>query len=123
MMLILSVPVIFMGQSIAHPDAPVLAALSWIPPFTPFLMVARAANDPPLWQIVGTLLLMLATTSGVVWLSGRAFRAGALSIGKLDRRAVLAAFVGRAGQIPRRSTQKAPRAIAGPSQIPTGRLG
>jgi ABC-2 type transport system permease protein len=97
MMLILSVPLIFMAQAITHPDAPVLEALSWIPPFTPFLMVARAANDPPFWQIAGTLALMLATTIVVVWISGRAFRAGALTVGKVDRRAVLAAFMGRAG--------------------------
>jgi len=97
LMLILSVPLIFMAQAITHPDAPVLTALSWIPPFTPFLMVARAANDPPVWQIAGTLALMLATTTVVVWISGRAFRAGALTVGKVDRRAVLAAFMGRAG--------------------------
>jgi len=97
LMLILSVPLIFMAQAITHPDAPVLTALSWIPPFTPFLMVARAANDPPVWQIAGTLALMLATTTVVVWISGRAFRAGALTVGKVDRRAVLAAFLGRAG--------------------------
>jgi ABC-2 type transport system permease protein len=95
MMLILSIPVIFMGQSIAHPDAPILAALSWIPPFTPFLMVARAANDQPLWRIAATLALMVLTTSGVVLVSGRAFRAGALSVGKVDPKAVLAAFAGR----------------------------
>jgi ABC-2 type transport system permease protein len=97
MMVILSVPLVFMGQSINHPDAPVLTALSWVPPFTPFLMAARVANEPPLWQIGGTLALMLATTAAVVWLSGRAFRAGALSIGKVDRKAILAAFMGRGG--------------------------
>ena len=97
MMLMLSVPLIFMAQAINHPDAPVLAALSWIPPFTPFLMVARAASDPPLWQVIGTLALMIATTAVVVWISGRAFRAGALTVGKVDRRAVLAAFLGRSG--------------------------
>jgi ABC-2 type transport system permease protein len=97
LMLILSVPLIFMAQAITHPDAPVLTALSWIPLFTPFLMVARAANDPPVWQIVGTLAMMLTTTILVVWISGRAFRAGALTVGKVDRRAVLAAFMGRPG--------------------------
>ena len=97
LILILTIPVAFMGQSINHPDAPILTALSWIPPFTPFLMAARVANEPPLWQIGGTLALMLATTAAVVWLSGRAFRAGALSIGKVDRRAILAAFMGRGG--------------------------
>ena len=97
LILILTIPVAFMGQSINHPDAPVLTALSWVPPFTPFLMAARVANEPPLWQIGGTLALMLATTAAVVWLSGRAFRAGALSIGKVDRKAILAAFIGRGG--------------------------
>ena len=97
LILILTIPVAFMGQSINHPDAPILTALSWIPPFTPFLMAARVANDPPVWQVVGTLLLMLATTAVVVWISGRAFRAGALSIGKVDRKAIVAAFMGRAG--------------------------
>jgi ABC-2 type transport system permease protein len=97
LMVIMSIPLVFMSQSISHPDAPVLAALSWIPPFTPFLMAARVASEPPLWQIAGTLVLMLATTVAVVWLSGRAFRAGALSIGKVDRKAILAAFMGRGG--------------------------
>jgi len=96
-MLTLSVPLIFMAQAITHPDAPILTVLSWIPPFTPFLMAARVANDPPVWQIAGTLVLMVATTAAVVWISGRAFRAGALTVGKVDRRAVLAAFMGKAG--------------------------
>ncbi|MBV9510178.1 MAG: ABC transporter permease [Caulobacteraceae bacterium] len=82
MMLVLSAPLLFMGQSIAHPDAPLLAVLTWIPPFTPFLMVARAASDPPLWQVCGALALMAATTVAVVWISGRAFRSGALAMGK-----------------------------------------
>jgi ABC-2 type transport system permease protein len=96
-MLTLTVPLIMMGQSIRHPDAPILQTLSWIPPFTPFLMVARAASDPPLWQSVAALALMATTTVVVVWVSGRAFRAGALSIGKTDRKAVWGAFFGRAG--------------------------
>jgi ABC-2 type transport system permease protein len=93
-MLMLSVPLVFMAQSIRHPDAPILAVLSWIPPFTPFLMVARAANGPPAWQIVGTLALMTVTTAITVWISGRAFRAGALSIGRVDPRAALARLLG-----------------------------
>ena len=53
-MILLSLPMIFMSQAITHPDAPILATLSWIPVFTPFMMAARAASDPPLWQIGGT---------------------------------------------------------------------
>ena len=81
---LLIVPVVFLPQAIRHPDAPLLETLSWIPPFTPFLMTARAASEPPLWQVLGTGVLMAATVAVVVWIAGRAFRAGALSTGKID---------------------------------------
>jgi len=83
-MLTLSIPLVFMAQSIRHPDAPILGALSWIPPFTPFLMVARAASGPPGWQVAATLGLMAATTAVLVWVCGRAFRAGALGRVKIS---------------------------------------
>lgn len=83
-MIVLTIPIIFMAQAITRPDAPVLEALSWVPPFTPFIMAARAAADPPLWQIVGTGLLMAATTAVVIWIAGKAFRTGALSTGRVD---------------------------------------
>jgi ABC-2 type transport system permease protein len=89
-MIFLMVPVLFMSQAIRNPGSPLLEALSWIPPFTPFLMTARAASQPPLWEIAGTGLLMVLTTAGVVWIAGRAFRAGALSTGRLDLKAVIA---------------------------------
>jgi ABC-2 type transport system permease protein len=95
-MLVLTIPVIFMGQAIPHPNAPILQALTWFPPFTPFLMVARAASGPPAWQVAGAVALMMATTAVVLWLAGRAFRAGALSVGKLDYRALAAGLFGRA---------------------------
>lgn len=90
-MAVLIVPVLFMSQAIRRPDAPLLEALSWVPPFTPFLMTARAAGEPPLWQVLGTGALMIVTVFVVVWLSGRAFRAGALSTGKVDLKGLLSA--------------------------------
>jgi ABC-2 type transport system permease protein len=94
-MLVLMVPLIFMAQSIQHPDAPILAVLSWIPPFTPFLMIARVASAPSLFKIAGSLALMAATTSVVIWICGRAFRAGALSAGRIDPRAALVRLLRR----------------------------
>jgi len=84
LMLMLSLPMIFLTQAIRRPDAPLLEWLAWFPPFTPFLMTARAASGPPWWEIAGTLALMAATTATVVWISARAFRAGALSTSKFD---------------------------------------
>lgn len=83
-MALLTIPVLFLPQAIKRPDAPLLETLSWFPPFTPFLMTARAASAPPLWQVLGTGALMAATVALVVWIAGRAFRAGALSTGKID---------------------------------------
>lgn len=93
-MALLTIPIIFMTQAIRRPDSPLLEALSWIPPFTPFLMTARAASQPPLWEVVGTGVLMLATVGVVVWLAGRAFRAGALSTGKVDLKGLIAKIRG-----------------------------
>ena len=72
---------------------PLLAALSWFPPFTPFLMTARAGSGPPWWQIAGTLALMFVTAGAVVWLCARAFRAGALSTAKLDPKRLLSSLM------------------------------
>jgi ABC-2 type transport system permease protein len=90
--LLATVPILFMSLAIRDPGSPLLQALSWIPPFTPFLMLARAGSEVPLWEVVGTLILMLVTTALVVQLSGRAFKAGAISSGPMNWKAVLSRF-------------------------------
>jgi len=96
LMILLTVPIVFMGQAISHPDLPLLRALSWIPPFTPFLMAARAASGPPAWEVAGTAALMFAVTAFEVWVAGRAFRTGALASGRFDLRLLLAGITGAA---------------------------
>jgi ABC-2 type transport system permease protein len=95
-MLLITLPVMFLSLALEHPDAPLIVALSWIPPFTPFLMTARLASGPPLWQVLGALVLMAATTTAVVGLCARAFRAGALSTGRLDVKRLIGGMLGRA---------------------------
>jgi ABC-2 type transport system permease protein len=95
LMILLTIPMVFMGQAIARPDAPLLQLLSWIPPFTPFLMAARAASGPPWWQVAGTAGLMFAMTALELWVAGRAFRTGALSSGRFDLKLLLAGVSGR----------------------------
>ena len=95
LMILLTIPMVFMGQAIARPDAPLLQALSWFPPFTPFLMAARAASGPPWWQVVGTATLMFAMTAGELWIAGRAFRTGALSSGRFEFATFVAGIMGR----------------------------
>jgi ABC-2 type transport system permease protein len=95
MMLILSIPMIFMSQSITHPDMPIIKILCWVPPFTPFMMMVRAASGPTLFELVGTGLGMAAFIAITLWLSGKAFRAGALSTSKLDPKAMIMGILRR----------------------------
>ncbi|NBW06809.1 MAG: ABC transporter permease [Caulobacteraceae bacterium] len=93
-MMVLIVPLLVLQMALQTPDAPVVRILSWIPFFTPFLMSARVPSDPPMIEIAGTLAGMAVTALVMVWLAGRAFRAGALSDVKLSWKAFGAAIRG-----------------------------
>ena len=95
MMILLSIPLVFMNQAMLHPDAPVVQALSWFPPFTPFMMAARAASGPPWWQVVGSGALMFAVTGLELLVAGRAFRAGALSNSRFEPKHFFASLAGK----------------------------
>ena len=91
-MMILVVPLLVMQMAIRTPDAPIVQIMSWVPFFTPFLMSARAPSEPPLIEIVGTMGGMFAFALLMIWLAGRAFRAGALSDVKLSWKAFAGAI-------------------------------
>ena len=83
-MMVLVVPLLVVQMALVNPDAPAVKFLSWVPFFTPFLMSARAPSGPPMIEIIGTMAGMFAVALLMVWLAGRAFRAGALSDVKLS---------------------------------------
>jgi ABC-type Na+ efflux pump permease subunit len=64
------------------PNGPVARLLSWIPIYTPFIMMNRATADPPLVDMIGTLVLLLATTAVALWMSVKVFRIGILRTGQ-----------------------------------------
>jgi ABC-2 type transport system permease protein len=81
-MVIMIVPLMTMMFIPKEPNGTLATVLSWIPLYTPFVMMNRAAADPPLVDRVGTLVLLIATTGAVLWLSGRIFRIGILRTGQ-----------------------------------------
>lgn len=93
-MMVLIVPLLVMQMAIRTPDAPLVKIMSLIPPFTPFVMAARAPSGPPLIEIVGALIGMFLFAALMVWVAGRAFRAGALSDVKLNWKSFLGAVRG-----------------------------
>ncbi len=95
MMIVMSVPLLFMTQAVVHPDAPLLRALTWIPLFTPFMMAARAAGDPPAWEVAATALLMASVTGLELWVAIPAFKSGALATGRFSLRTFVGSLARR----------------------------
>lgn len=93
-MMVLVVPIMIMSMALKTPDAPVIQILSWVPFFTPFLMMARLHSNPPVVELIGAMAGMFAFALLMVWVSGRAFRAGALSDVKLSWKSFVTAIRG-----------------------------
>jgi ABC-2 type transport system permease protein len=76
-------PMLTVPMIMAAPDATVAVALSLIPMFTPVLMLMRLfATEVPLWQVVLSVILMLGSIFGAVWIAGRIYRIGILRYGQ-----------------------------------------
>jgi len=86
LMILMSIPLMFMTLAFTHPDATILKVLSWVPLFTPFVMAARAGSQPPLWEIIGTCVMMFSVTALELWVAVPAFRSGALASGRFELR-------------------------------------
>jgi len=55
---------------------------SMFPLFSPILLPARLAFDPPWWQILISIILLIGTVIGMIWIAGRIYRVGILLYGK-----------------------------------------
>jgi ABC-2 type transport system permease protein len=65
-----------------EPNSTLSVFASIFPLFSPIVMPARLSFDPPLWQVLLSVVLLMATSVGFVWLSGRIYRVGILLYGK-----------------------------------------
>lgn len=78
MMLVLMAPLLLIGPAIQNPETPVILGASWIPLFTPFLLIMRAgAGHLSFLEAAFPLALTALTAFLVLWGAGRVFQAGA----------------------------------------------
>lgn len=86
LMLPIMLPVIvafFMLQAIIQsPNSNMAIFGSLFPLFSPIIMPARLAFDPPLWQIVLSIVILIISCFFFAWLAGRIYRVGILMYGK-----------------------------------------
>jgi ABC-2 type transport system permease protein len=76
-------PLWFTSQFMLNPDGILATVLSIFPLTSPLSLPMRSAfTHIPEWQIVLSLLLLLVSALGAMWMAGRAFRLGMLRYGK-----------------------------------------
>jgi ABC-2 type transport system permease protein len=80
MPLILSI--IVMGSIITNPHSTVAVWFSIIPFTSPVAMMARIPFGIPIWQLILSMVILVASIFGTVWLAGRIYRVGLLMYGK-----------------------------------------
>lgn len=81
--ILLVVPYVLSSFVLSKPDGVTATVLSLIPFFSPILMFMRiAVQQPPWWQIVLSLVLLLGTILGAVWVAAKIYRVGVLMYGK-----------------------------------------
>jgi ABC-2 type transport system permease protein len=80
--MIMMVPLLTMTFIPKDPNGPLARLLSWIPLYTPFTMMNRANADPPMIDLIGTFVLLVATTVLALWMCGKIFRIGILRTGQ-----------------------------------------
>ena len=85
LMMVMMVPLITMVFINRDPNGLLATIMTWIPLYTPFTMMNRAASNPPVLDLVGSITLMVGSTIVVLWLSGRVFRMGVLRTGQAPR--------------------------------------
>ena len=71
-----------MTTAVRAPDSSLAVWSSMFPLFSPIVMPARLAFNPPFWQVALSLTLLIGTMVCLVWLSGRIYRIGILLYGK-----------------------------------------
>ncbi len=80
--MIMMVPLLTMTFIPKDPNGALARVLSWIPFYTPFTMMNRATADPPLVDLIGTLVLLILFTGLALWMSVKIFRRGILRTGQ-----------------------------------------
>jgi ABC-2 type transport system permease protein len=77
------VPVMLSTLVLKNPSGMASTILSMIPFFSPVLMFLRIGLEtPPWWQIALSIVLMIATILGAVWVASKIYRVGVLMYGK-----------------------------------------
>ncbi|HEU4523234.1 MAG TPA: ABC transporter permease, partial [Thermoanaerobaculia bacterium] len=81
--MVMMLPWFLLVAIITNPDSTLSVAFSLAPIFGPMTMYVRTlVADPPMWHILLTILISIATIAVFFWATAKIFRIGILSYGK-----------------------------------------
>jgi len=81
-MMLMVVPMFMLTPVMSDPNGTAAVVLSFIPFFTPIIMLLRViVGDVPAWQVGLSIGLLVVTTALATWMSGRVYRAALLTFG------------------------------------------
>ena len=63
-------------------DGPIAIFGSMFPLSSPIVMPARLPFDPPVWQVIVSILILIVSVIFMIWMAGRIYRVGILMYGK-----------------------------------------
>ena len=96
--LLVIAPMMIFGVILGDPNGSLSVALSLVPFFTPTLMMLRIALiNPPLWQILLSILIMVVSIACCTWVAAKIYRVGILMYGKRPNLAELGRWIRQPG--------------------------
>jgi ABC-type Na+ efflux pump permease subunit len=82
-LLAILLPITFLIQAVISGSTGIgIEVLTWVPIWTPFAVLARLGTGIPMWEVVGTAIVLAVFTAIELVLLGRLFRASLLSQGQ-----------------------------------------
>ena len=107
--IMLMLPLFAMIPISKDPNGALAKVLSYIPPFTPFVMMNRAAGPPTPLEYALTTALLLASIGVAMWGAAKVFRIGVLLTGKTPTFPEIVKWIRTpVGQLPMRQRPGAP---------------
>ena len=81
--MIMMLPWFLMAGIITNPESTLSVSFSLMPVFGPMTMYVRTlVADPPMWHVLLSILVSIATIAVFFWITAKIFRVGILSYGK-----------------------------------------
>jgi ABC-2 type transport system permease protein len=81
--MVMMLPWFLMAPIITNPDSGLSVGFSLAPVFGPLTMFVRTlVSDPPMWHVLVSIVVSMATITAFFWVTAKIFRIGILSYGK-----------------------------------------